>query len=80
MQIFNIIYTCINLYWFQLERTNFSDYVDMQLLLQSLSEAFEEFKKHEQIENNLIMKKLKNKLKQLSIKNTAVCNCHKVIA
>lgn len=61
----------------KLEKTNFSDYVDMQQLLRSLSEAFQEFKKHEQIENNLIMKKLKNKLKQLSIRNSAVCNCHK---
>ena len=37
-----------------------------------------EFKCHEQIENQLIMKKLKNKLKQLSIQNAAVCNCHNV--
>jgi F-box/leucine-rich repeat protein 5 len=37
-----------------------------------------EFKTHEAIENRFIMKKLKNKLKGLSIQNTAVCNCHKV--
>lgn len=51
--------------------------VDVQLLLDTLFRTFVEFKSHEQIENRFIMKQLRIKLKALSIKNTAVCNCHK---
>ena len=63
---------------FQIKKTNFKDDTDLKLLLESLLRTFMEFKYHEQIENQLIMKKLKNKLKQLSIQNAAVCNCHNV--
>ena len=50
----------------------------MESLLSTLIRTFVEFKNHEMIENTLIMKKLKHKLKKLSIRNSAVCNCHKV--
>lgn len=49
----------------------------MTYLLESLIKTFHEFIAHEQIENQFIMKKLRNKLRSLSIQNTAVCNCHK---
>ncbi|KAL3852519.1 hypothetical protein ACJMK2_016147 [Sinanodonta woodiana] len=57
--------------------TNFSDVFHLTTLLKNLLNTFHEFKAHEQIENKYIMKKLKSKLKALSIQNTAVCNCHK---
>ena len=62
----------------QIQKTNFSSVADLELLLDSLQRTFAEFKMHEQIENRLIMKRLKNKLNTLSIRNTLVCNCHKV--
>lgn len=62
----------------QLKSTNFTNFDAVGDLLSTLHNIFTEFKSHEQIENRLIMKKLKNKLKKLSIKNSAVCNCHKV--
>jgi len=46
----------------------------MQLLLDSLHRTFIEFRSHEQIENKLIMRKLRSKMRN----NEAVCNCHKV--
>ena len=58
----------------QVKSTNFSSTVDMQLLLDSLYRTFTEFKSHEQIENKLIMRKLRSKIRN----NEAVCNCHKV--
>lgn len=57
--------------------TNFHDAFRMTSLLENLSTTFKEFKAHEQIENRCIMRKLKEKLRALSITNTAVCNCHK---
>lgn len=45
-------------------------------LLTNLQGVFKEFKSHEEIENEFIMKKLKSKLKALAIHNSAVCNCH----
>ncbi|ELT98513.1 hypothetical protein CAPTEDRAFT_207606 [Capitella teleta] len=60
-----------------LRTTNFSNDVDHQLLLESLYRTFVEFKTHEQIENRFIMRRLKAKLKRLSIQDSAVCNCHK---
>ncbi len=39
--------------------------------------VFKEFKSHEDIENEHIMKQLKLKLKAMEIYNSAVCNCHK---
>ncbi len=62
----------------QCYRTNFSGDMDLEELLSTLIKTFVEFKNHEMIENTLIMKKLKRKLKKLSIRNSAVCNCHKV--
>jgi F-box/leucine-rich repeat protein 5 len=42
-----------------------------------LHNVFKEFKSHEDIENEHIMKQLKLKLKAMEIYNSAVCNCHK---
>lgn len=56
--------------------TNFSDVKHLTILLENLCNTFKEFLNHEWIENQFIMKKLKDKLKGLSIKNHAVCNCH----
>ena len=63
---------------FQCDTTDFSGDDDLETLLSTLIKTFVEFKNHEMIENTLIMRKLKNKLKKLSIRNTAVCSCHKV--
>ncbi len=43
----------------------------------NLHNVFKEFKSHEDIENEHIMKQLKTKLKAMEIYNSAVCNCHK---
>uniref|UniRef100_A0A2R5LA06 Putativereceptor for ubiquitination targets n=1 Tax=Ornithodoros turicata TaxID=34597 RepID=A0A2R5LA06_9ACAR len=56
--------------------TDFSDYDALTSLLGSLHKTFCEFRCHERIENQFIMKKLKKKLKALSIQDSAVCNCH----
>ena len=66
------------LFILQCNNTNFSGGDDLESLLSTLIRTFVEFKNHEMIENTLIMKKLKHKLKKLSIRNSAVCNCHKV--
>ncbi|CAC5415804.1 FBXL5 [Mytilus coruscus] len=55
---------------------NFADISHLTNLLENLVNTFKEFKAHEQIENKYIMKKLKDKLRTLSVRNTAVCNCH----
>lgn len=60
-----------------LTATNFANVGHLTKLLENLIKTFQEFIAHEQIENQFIMKKLKNKLRSLSIQNTAVCNCHK---
>ena len=65
-------------YFFQLTSTNFGNEVHLTSLLETLCLTFREFIAHEQIENKFIMKKLKNRMRALSIQNTAVCNCHKV--
>ncbi len=72
---------CCGIGWFcfQCHSTNFSGHFDLESLLSTLIKTFIEFKNHEMIENTYIMKKLKRKLKKLSIRNSAVCNCHKVI-
>ncbi|GBN40310.1 F-box/LRR-repeat protein 5 [Araneus ventricosus] len=56
--------------------TDFTDYAALESLLHDLHHTFCEFKSHEQIENKYIMKKLKKRLKLLSIHDAAVCNCH----
>lgn len=56
--------------------TDFTDYGALESLLHELYQTFREFRCHEQIENQLIMTKLKKKLKALSIHDSAVCNCH----
>lgn len=56
--------------------TDFADYSALESLLHELYQTFSEFRCHEQIENQLIMTKLKKKLKALSIHDSAVCNCH----
>ncbi|XP_021343919.1 F-box/LRR-repeat protein 5-like [Mizuhopecten yessoensis] len=55
---------------------NFTNVGHLTLLLENLCNTFKEFYNHEQVENQFIMKKLKEKLQCLSIKNHAVCNCH----
>lgn len=61
---------------FQVSESNFADISHLTNLLENLANTFKEFKAHEQIENKYIMKKLKDKLRALSVRNTAVCNCH----
>jgi len=56
----------------QLENTNFENLVDMELLLHELCNAFVQFKEHERIENEYILKRLKAKLKALRIRNKLV--------
>lgn len=60
----------------QVTDTNFANVHHMTNLLENLVDAFQEFRAHEQIENKYIMKKLKAKLNALSIRSSAVCNCH----
>ncbi|KAK3102932.1 hypothetical protein FSP39_015038 [Pinctada imbricata] len=60
----------------RLTGTNFSDVRHLTTLLENLAHTFQEFRAHEQIENKYIMQKLKDKLNMLSIRSTAVCNCH----
>ena len=57
-----------------MKSTNFSSTVDMQLLLDSLCRTFTEFKSHEQIENKLILRKLRSKMRT----DRTIYNCHKV--
>lgn len=56
--------------------TDFTDELHFKTLLQNLHNVFMEFKAHEQIENILIMRKLRSKLKAASVTSDAVCNCH----
>ena len=60
--------------YLQVKSTNFSSTVDLQLLLDSLYRTFKEFKSHEQIENKLIMRKLRSKMRKCE----AICSCHEV--
>lgn len=64
----------------QIQSTNFSNTVDLEMLLESLYRTFTEFKSHEQIENKLIVRKLRSKMRMSSVNNSAVCNCHKVLS
>lgn len=57
--------------------TDFANNDALFELLNNLDNVFKEFKSHEEIENEHIMLKLKQKLKALAIHNSAVCNCHK---
>ncbi|KAG8196333.1 hypothetical protein JTE90_013818 [Oedothorax gibbosus] len=66
----------VDVYSEKLVCTDFSDYVSLDSLLRELHHTFCEFKSHEQIENRYIMRKLKKRLKLLSIQDAAVCNCH----
>lgn len=60
----------------KLIHTDFANNDALFVLLTNLQGYFNEFKSHEEIENEFIMKKLKSKLKSMSIHNSAVCNCH----
>ncbi|KAK6174979.1 hypothetical protein SNE40_013526 [Patella caerulea] len=60
----------------QMTSTNFSNVIHLTTLLKHLCDTFREFKVHEQIENKYILCKLRQKLRSLSIRNSAVCNCH----
>ena len=63
-------------FFLQVSEINFADTSHLTNLLENLVNTFKEFKAHEHIENKYIMKKLKEKLKTLSIRSTALCNCH----
>ena len=65
-----------NNFFLQVSEINFADTSHLTNLLENLVNTFKEFKAHEHIENKYIMKKLKEKLKTLSIRSTALCNCH----
>ncbi|CAF4643308.1 unnamed protein product, partial [Rotaria sp. Silwood2] len=60
--------------------TDFTSLNDFEELLIRLQRIFTEFMAHEEIENHLVMKKLKKKLKQNSPIDDSelICNCHKV--
>ncbi len=60
--------------------TDFTSLNDFEQLLIRLQRTFTEFMAHEEIENKIVMKKLKNKLKQQQIMEDTevVCNCHKI--
>uniref|UniRef100_A0A2L2XX96 Putative f-box and leucine-rich repeat protein 5 n=1 Tax=Parasteatoda tepidariorum TaxID=114398 RepID=A0A2L2XX96_PARTP len=66
----------VDVYREKLLYTDFKDYAAVESLLHSLHHTFCEFKSHEQIENKYIMRKLKKRLKLLSIHDATVCNCH----
>ncbi|CAF0705363.1 unnamed protein product [Brachionus calyciflorus] len=59
-----------------LDLTDFANSDALVSLLSNLNSIFDEFKSHEEIENEHIMTKLKTKLKAMAIYNSAVCNCH----
>ncbi|CAL1544915.1 unnamed protein product [Lymnaea stagnalis] len=56
--------------------TDFRDEDHLTTLLENLKNVFSEFKAHERIENMLIMKRLRIKLRAASVTSAAVCNCH----
>ncbi|CAF0803646.1 unnamed protein product [Rotaria sordida] len=60
--------------------TDFTSLNDFEKLLIRLQRIFKEFMAHEEIENHLVMKKLKKKLKQNSQIDDSelICDCHKV--
>lgn len=66
----------VDVYCKKLTCTDFTDYAALESLLHDLHQTFCEFKSHEQIENQYIMKKLKKRLKAMSIHDASVCNCH----
>lgn len=72
-RMMQLVNTCNN----KLVVTDFANSDALFGLLTNLKGVFKEFKSHEEIENEFIMKKLKSKLTALAIHNTAVCNCHK---
>lgn len=72
-RMMQLVNTCNN----KLVVTDFANSDALFGLLTNLQGVFKEFKSHEEIENEFIMKKLKSKLTALAIHNTAVCNCHK---
>jgi len=61
----------------KLKNTNSANASELLTTVKTLSRVFYEFKTHERIENECIMRRLQAKLKKLNIQNTAVCNCHK---
>ena len=71
-RMMQLVNTCNN----KLFVTDFANSDALIRLLTNLQGVFKEFRKHEEIENEFIMKKLKSKLKALAIHNSAVCNCH----
>ncbi|XP_070559832.1 F-box/LRR-repeat protein 5-like [Ptychodera flava] len=60
----------------KLSRTNFSNHVDWEAMLNKIRLTFSDFKIHEKIENECIMQKLKHRLKGLKIEIAAVTNVH----
>lgn len=56
--------------------TDYTDNDALMVLLSNLYNTFKEFKSHEEIENEYIMKRLKSRLREMKIHNSEVCNCH----
>jgi len=61
-----------------MEDTNFVSSRALQALLDSLRATFIEFMSHERIENKLIVRQLSDKMRQRSVFNQVLCDCHKV--
>ncbi|CAM1313975.1 FBXL5 (predicted) [Pycnogonum litorale] len=66
----------VNSYIKDISNTNFNDADAVHMLSHNLFDTFCEFKLHEQIENEYIVRKLHLRLLDLSISNSTVCNCH----
>ena len=64
---------------FQVDHTDFTSSNDLEQLLWRLERTFVEFIAHEEIENQFVMRKLKNRLRENASlnNNDLVCNCHK---
>ena len=60
----------------RVDKTNFKDPDDLDTLLDHLMSTFSEFKRHEAIENFFIVRRLRNKLRALSVFEDAVFHCH----
>jgi hypothetical protein len=60
----------------QIQRTDFTNSVALQALLQHLHGTFVEVKCHEDIEDKIILEKLQARLKSHCVDNVTVCDCH----
>ncbi|PNF30508.1 hypothetical protein B7P43_G09943 [Cryptotermes secundus] len=60
----------------QIRKTDFTSNVALQALLRHLHDIFFEVKCHEDIEDNIILEKLQERMKSHCVDNTTVCDCH----